>query len=55
MSNRAAKRYTVVHIDFASDVGVNLCNVKSSLHTSNNGALTDKGGDIPCFIISKHT
>ena len=42
-------------IDVASDVGVNLCDVRSSLHTSNNGVFTDKGGDIPCFNISKNT
>ena len=40
--------------DVASDVGVNLCNVKSSLNTSNNGGFTEKGGDPPCFNISKH-
>ena len=43
-------------IDLASDtVGENLCNVKSSLNTSNNGVFTDKGCDLPCFNISKHT
>ena len=41
--------------DVASDVGVNLCNVKSCLNTSNNGFFTDKGGDLSCFNISKHT
>ena len=30
-------------------------NVKSSLITSNIGVFTDKGGDLPCFNISKHT
>ena len=41
--------------DVASDVGVNLCNVKSCLHTSNNEIFTDKRGDLPCVNISKHT
>ena len=40
--------------DVASDVEANLCNVKSSLNTSNIGVFTDKGGDFPCFNISKH-
>ena len=44
-----------VHIDVASDVGVNLCNVKSCLNTSNNEIFTDKRGDLPCVNISKHT
>ena len=42
-------------IDVASDVGVNLCNVKSCLNTSKNEIFTDKRGDLPCFNISKHT
>ena len=41
--------------DVASDVGVNLCNVKSCLNTSNNEIFTDKRGDLPCVDISKHT
>ena len=41
--------------DFASDVGVNLCKVKSCLNTSNNGIFTDKRGDLHCFNISKCT
>ena len=41
--------------DVASDVGVNLCNVKSCLNTSNNEVFTDKRGDLPCVNISKHT
>ena len=40
--------------DVASDVGVNLCNVKSCLNTSNNEIFTDKRGDLPCVNISKH-
>ena len=39
----------------ASDVGVNLCNVKSYLNTSNNEIFTDERGDLPCVNISKHT
>ena len=39
--------------DVASDVGVNLCNVKSCLNTSNNEIFTDKRGDLPCLNISK--
>ena len=42
-------------IDVASDVGVNLCNVKSCLNTSNNEIFTGKRGDLPCVNISKHT
>ena len=42
-------------LDVASDVGVNLCNVKSCLNTSNNEIFTDKRGDFPCVNISKHT
>ena len=42
-------------IDVASDVGVNLCNGKSCLNTSNNEIFTDKRGDLPCVNISKHT
>ena len=42
-------------IDVASDVGVNLCNVKSCLNTSNNEIFTDKRGDLPSVSISKHT
>ena len=38
-----------------SDVGVNLCNVKSCLNTSNNEIFTDKRGDLHCVNISKHT
>ena len=34
--------------DVVSDVGVNLCNVKSCLNTSNNEIFTDKRGDLPC-------
>ena len=41
--------------DVASDVGVNLCNVKSCLNTSNNEIFTDKRGDLHCVNISKHT
>ena len=41
--------------DVASDVGVNLCNVKSCLNTSNNEIFTDKRGDLPCDNISKDT
>ena len=41
--------------DVASDVGVNLCNVKSCLNTSNNEIFTGKRGDLPCVNISKHT
>ena len=40
--------------DVASDVGVNLCNVKSCLNTSNE-IFTDKRGDLPCVNVSKHT
>ena len=42
-------------MDVASDVGVNLCNVKSCLNTSINEIFTDKRGDLPCVNISKHT
>ena len=42
-------------LDVASDVGVNLCNVKSCLNTSNNEIFTDKRGDLPFVNISKHT
>ena len=59
----AANHYTSVtsgesvrcsrRIDVASDVGVNLCNVKSCLNTSNNEIFTDKRGDLPCVNISK--
>ena len=42
-------------LDVASDVGVNLCNVKSCLNTSKNEIFTDKRGDLPCVNISKHT
>ena len=42
-------------IDVASDVGVNLCNVKSCLNSSNSEIFTDKRGDLPCVNISKHT
>ena len=43
--------------DVASDVGVNLCNVKSCLNTSNIEIFTDKRGDLPCVntCISKDT
>ena len=41
--------------DVASDVGVNLCNVKNGLNTSNNEIFTDKRGDLPCVNVSKHT
>ena len=44
-----------VYFDVASDVGVNLCYVKSCLNTSNNEIFTDKRGDLPCVNISKHT
>ena len=44
-----------VYLDVASDVGVNLCNVKSCLNTSNNEIFTDKRGDLPYVNISKHT
>ena len=44
-----------VNTDVASDVGVNLCNDKSCLNTSNNEIFTDKRGDLPCVNISKHT
>ena len=43
------------YCDVASDVGVNLCNVKSCLNTSNNEIFTDKRGDLPCVNIYKHT
>ena len=42
-------------LDVASDVGVNLCNVKSCLNTSKNEIFTDKRGDLPCVNTSKHT
>ena len=42
-------------VDVASDVGVNLCNVKSCLNTSNNEIFTDKRGDLPCVNSSKLT
>ena len=42
-----------VRLDVASDGGVNLCNVKSCLNTSNNEIFTDKRGDLPCVNISK--
>ena len=45
----------IFSIDVASDVGVNLCNVKSCLNTSNNEIFTDKRGDLPCVNVSKHT
>ena len=45
----------VLCVDVVSDVGVNLCNVKSCLNTSNNEIYTDKRGDLPCDNISKHT
>ena len=41
--------------DVASDVGVNLCNDKSCLNTSNNEIFTDKRGDLPCVNNSKDT
>ena len=41
--------------DVASDVGVNLCNVKSCLNTSSNEIFTVKRGDLPCVNISKDT
>ena len=41
--------------DVASDVGVNLCNVKSCLNTSNNEMFTVKRGDLPCVNIFMHT
>ena len=41
--------------DVASDVGVNLCNVKSCLNTSKNEIFTDKRGDLPCVNTSKNT
>ena len=44
-----------MRLDVASDVGVNLCNVKSSLNTSKNEIFTDKRGDLPCDNTSKHT
>ena len=48
-------KYNGNRLDVASDVGVNLCNVKSCLNTSNNEIFTDKRGDLPCVNISKHT
>ena len=42
------------YLDVASDVGVNLCNVKSCF-TSNNEIFTDKRGVLSCVNISKHT
>ena len=47
--------FAVLCIDIASDVGVNLCNVKSCLNTSNIEIFKDKRGDLPCVNISKHT
>ena len=41
------------YTDVASDVGVNLCNVKSCLKTSNNEIFIDKRGDLPCVNILK--
>ena len=41
--------------DVASDVGVNLCNVKICFNTSNNEIFTDNRGHLPCVNISKHT
>ena len=41
--------------DVASDVGVNLCNVKSCLKASNNEVFTDDRGDLPCVDISQST
>ena len=38
----------VKYYDVASDVGVNLCNVKNCLNTSNTEIFTDKRGDLPC-------
>ena len=48
LMNITANDYKTVHcIDVASDVGVNLCNVKSCLNTSKNAVFTDKRGDLP--------
>ena len=47
--------FSINYNDVASDVGVNLCNVKSCLNTSNNEIFTDKRGDLHCVNISKHT
>ena len=44
-----------IRVDVASDVGVNLRNVKSCLNTSKNEIFTDKRGDLPCVNISRHT
>ena len=52
---KAQIRAFASRLDVASDVGVNLCNVKSCLNTSNNEIFTDKRGDLPCVNISKHT
>ena len=49
------ERNPLIRIDVASDVGVNLCNVKSCLNTSKNEIFTDKRDDLPCVNISKHT
>ena len=46
--------FSMMCTDVASDVGVNLRNVKSCLNTSNNEIFTDKRGDLPCVNISKH-
>ena len=54
-SGKVHKRIARFSHDVASDVGVNLCNVKSCLNTSNNVIFTDKRGDLPCVNISKHT
>ena len=45
----------IISYDVASDVGVNLCNVKSCLNTSKNEIFTDKRGDLPCVNTSKNT
>ena len=43
------------YFDVASDVGVNLCNVKSCLNTSKNEIFTDMRGDLPCVNTSIST
>ena len=55
LSYTVMTQLTFLYSDVASDVGVNLCNVKSCLNTSNNEILTDKRGDLPCVNISKHS
>ena len=55
INNFAFYRNVRLKESLTSDVGVNLCNVKSCLNTSNNEIFTDKRGDLPCVNISNHT